>query len=150
MTDLAIGDPALTDLALVLAGLLFAAGGVFTVGAGLGMIRLPDVYMRMHASTKAGTLGVGLILLGVAVYFGTISVVARALAAITFIFITAPVAAHMMSRAAYRSGVPMWSGSVADEYQGRDRPESAGPASGGAQERLGAANPAAIGHSDQR
>lgn len=103
----------------LLAAVLFVAGGVFTFAAGVGVYRLPDVYTRMHASTKAGTLGVGLIVLGVAIYFGEMTVVARALATIAFLFLTAPVAGHMIGRAAYRDGVPLWGGSVVDQYEGK-------------------------------
>lgn len=99
----------------ILTGLLILLGGFFTFAAALGVVRLPDVFIRMHASTKAGTLGCGLILLAAAIHFGQIEFVARALAAIVFLMLTAPVGAHMIARAAYRSGVPLWSGTVIDE-----------------------------------
>lgn len=105
----------------VLVSLLLVLGGWFTFVAGLGVLRMPDVYIRMHAATKAGTLGVGLILLGVLVFFGDLSVGARAGAAIAFILITAPVAAHMIGRAAYRTETPMWEGTLVDELTGRHR-----------------------------
>ena len=103
---------------LLTAGLVLA-GALFTVAAGLGVLRLPDVLIRMHASTKAGTLGCGLILVAVAVHFGEIGIVARAVAAIIFLLLTAPVAAHMIGRAAYRTGVPLWHGTVVDELADR-------------------------------
>ena len=84
------------------------------------MLRLPDVLIRMHASTKAGTLGCGLILVAAAVHFGETGIVARAVAAIVFLMLTAPVAAHMIGRAAYRTGVPLWKGTVIDELGGQD------------------------------
>ena len=83
-------------------------GGFFCFVAGLGVLRLPDVLIRMHASTKAGTLGAGLVLGAGAIYFGDIGTATRAIAALLFILITAPVAAHMIGRAAFRSGVEMW------------------------------------------
>lgn len=83
-------------------------GGFFCFVAGLGILRLPDVLIRMHASTKAGTLGAGLILGAGAVYFGDGATITRALAAILFLLLTAPVAAHMIGRAAFRDGVPLW------------------------------------------
>ena len=73
----------------------------------------------MHAATKAGTLGAGLILVGVAVHFGELGTDIRALLAIAFLVITAPVAAHMIGRTAYRSRVAMWEGSTVDEWEGR-------------------------------
>lgn len=83
-------------------------GGFFCFVAGLGILRLPDVLIRMHASTKAGTLGSGLILGAGAIYFGDGATITRALAAILFLLLTAPVAAHMIGRAAFRDGVPLW------------------------------------------
>jgi multicomponent Na+:H+ antiporter subunit G len=70
--------------------------------------------MRMHASTKAGTLGSGLILVAVAIYFGDLATITRAVAAILFLLITAPVAAHMIGRAAFRVGVPLWKTHIED------------------------------------
>lgn len=87
---------------------LVLLGGFFCFVAGLGVLRLPDVLIRMHASTKAGTLGSGLIFIAVAVFFADTATITRALATIVFLLITAPVAAHMIGRAAFRSGVPMW------------------------------------------
>lgn len=83
--------------------LFIVSGAFFSFAAGLGVLRLPDVLTRMHASTKAGTLGVGLILTALMIYFAEVSVLARGIAIMIFIFITAPVAAHMIARAAYKS-----------------------------------------------
>ncbi|MBQ0140721.1 MAG: Na+/H+ antiporter subunit G [Kurthia sp.] len=75
----------------------------------VGLIRMPDVYTRSHAATKSSTLAVMLALLGAFIYFwvhdGTISV--RLLLGIVFVFLTVPVAGHLICRAAYRSGVPL-------------------------------------------
>ncbi len=101
---------------------LLIAGALFAVAAAVGVLRLPDVLIRMHASTKAGTLGCGLILVAAAVHFGETGIVARAIAAIVFLMLTAPIAAHMIGRAAYRTGVPLWSGMVTDELAGASRP----------------------------
>ncbi|MEM9794852.1 MAG: monovalent cation/H(+) antiporter subunit G [Pseudomonadota bacterium] len=83
-------------------------GGFFAFIAGLGILRLPDVLIRMHATTKAGTLASGLIMLAVASGYGDASTVARAIAIVVFLLLTAPVGAHMIGRAAFRSGVPLW------------------------------------------
>ncbi len=107
----------MTGLAAAAVVLLLIAGGVFAFAAGLGLVRMPDVYVRMHASTKAGTLGTGLILVGVAVYFGDMGVAARAAAVAVFLMLTAPVGAHLIGRAAYRAGVPLWKDSVVDELE---------------------------------
>jgi multicomponent Na+:H+ antiporter subunit G len=89
-------------------GLLCLSGAFFALIAGLGVLRLPDVLIRMHASTKAGTLGSGLILAAVAVHFAELSIIAKVVAAVLFLLLTAPIAAHMIGRAALRTGVTLW------------------------------------------
>jgi multicomponent Na+:H+ antiporter subunit G len=83
-----------------IAGLLCLAGGAFAFIAGLGVLKLPDVLTRMHASTKAGTLASLLILVAVAIEFWTLDVTAKAVAAILFLMLTAPLAAHLLGRSA--------------------------------------------------
>ena len=111
---------------LVVAVLLLG-GGAFALVAGVGLWRLPDVIIRMHASTKAGTLGTGLILAAVAVYSGDPPIILRAAATIAFLLITAPVSAHMISRAAYRTGVPLSEHTVVDELRGVPPPAPPNP-----------------------
>lgn len=101
----------------IITAVLVIAGALFALIAAIGLVRLPDVLIRMHASTKAGTLGCGLILTAVAVHFGTTDIIARAIAAIIFLLLTAPVAAHMIGRAAYRTGVPLWHKTKIDELR---------------------------------
>ena len=103
----------------ILAGLLLLGGGGFSLISALGVLRLPDVLIRMHASSKAGTVGAGMILLAVAVLYGGGEIVARAIAAIFFLLLTVPVASHMIGRAAYVTGVKLWSGTVIDELRER-------------------------------
>lgn len=107
----------------IVTAIALVSGGLFAFIAALGLIRMPDVYIRMHAATKAGTLGVGLVMAAVAVHFAEAGIAVRALAGIVFLVITAPVAAHLIGRAAYRAGVAMWSGTITDEWG--DRPEVA-------------------------
>lgn len=102
----------------ILAGVAVLVGAFFVLAAAVGVVRMPDVYVRMHAATKAGTLGSGLMLVGVAISSGEFDVVSRALAAVAFLVATAPVAAHLLGRAAYISGVPTWSGTAIDELKG--------------------------------
>jgi multicomponent Na+:H+ antiporter subunit G len=99
----------------LIVGMLIILGGGFAAIAGLGLLRLPDVLIRMHASTKAGTLGVGLIVLGVSVHFATSLVITKALLIIAFLFLTAPVGAHLVARAAYRRGIPLWDRTLMDD-----------------------------------
>ena len=85
--------------------------------AALGMLRLPDTIIRMHAATKAGTLGAGLILIAEATFFQDLGITLRALAAITFLLLTAPVAAHLIGRAAYYSGIKLWKKTWIDQLK---------------------------------
>ena len=99
----------------IVTAVLLVLGGFFALTAGLGILRMPDVLVRMQASTKAGTLGAGLILAAVAVYFNSLSVTSLAVVTIVFLLVTAPVAAHMIGRAAYLTRVPLWDRMVVDE-----------------------------------
>lgn len=101
---------------LIAVGFL-SAGSLLCLLAAVGMVRLPDTLIRMHAATKAGTLGAGMILAGVAVYFTHMSVVLRALLALVFVYLTAPVAAHLIGRAAYRSGITLFSRTWVDHLK---------------------------------
>jgi multicomponent Na+:H+ antiporter subunit G len=96
---------------------LLVIGSLFMLLAGLGVLRLPDLYMRLQAATKASTLGVGCMLLGLAVHFQDLGMTTRALLIIAFFFLTAPVGAHMIARAGYAMGVPLWEGTLTDELR---------------------------------
>ncbi|MEL6585431.1 MAG: monovalent cation/H(+) antiporter subunit G [Pseudomonadota bacterium] len=93
---------------------LVLSGGFFAFIAGLGILRLPDVLIRMHATTKAGTLASGLIMAAVMVGFADASTVARCVLIVVFLLLTAPVGAHMIGRAAFRSGTPLWAPTKVD------------------------------------
>ncbi|HXH08215.1 MAG TPA: monovalent cation/H(+) antiporter subunit G [Alphaproteobacteria bacterium] len=101
------------------AAVLLLIGASFLLLAGVGMLRIPDVFSRMQASTKASTLGVACILVAVAVHFHDWGITMRALAASVFFLLTAPVSAHLVGRASYFLGVPLWEGTVIDELRGR-------------------------------
>lgn len=94
-------------------------GAFFMFLAGWGLVRMPDLFLRMSAATKASTLGAGFMLLGAAVHFTDLGNISRSLATIVFIFLTAPVAAHRIARAAYFDNVPLWAGTKVDELEGR-------------------------------
>ncbi len=84
---------------------LCLAGGVFFLFVGtLGLLRLPDVYCRLHATTKCDTLGAGLVLLSLALQSSFAAAIKLGLI-IVFILITNPVAAHIIARAAYVTGL---------------------------------------------
>ncbi len=97
---------------------LVLVGGFFSVLAAVGLLRMPDVYCRMQAATKAGTLGVGCMVLAVATHFVSLDVVLEALLVIGMLFITAPIASHLIARAAYFVGSPLWDGTAHDEMRG--------------------------------
>jgi multicomponent Na+:H+ antiporter subunit G len=101
----------------IITSALLVLGGFFMLLAGVGVARMPDMFMRMQAATKAATLGVGCMLLAVAVHFNDLGVTTRALLVTAFVFLTAPVAAHVIARAAYSVGVPLWSGTFCDELR---------------------------------
>ncbi|MFO7908461.1 monovalent cation/H(+) antiporter subunit G [Vreelandella aquamarina] len=98
-------------------GTLIIAGSLFMLLASIGILRLPDLLTRMHATTKAAALGVMLIMVAAAMHFAETSIVARALAIVVFILMTAPVAAHVIGRAGYFVGSKLWSGTVKDELR---------------------------------
>jgi multicomponent Na+:H+ antiporter subunit G len=94
----------MADWVLYTAGTLSMVGSLFALVAAIGVVRLGDLYTRMHAATKAGTLGSGLLLAAVAVHSQDGGIVVRALAAVAFFLLTAPVSAHLLARAAYAAG----------------------------------------------
>lgn len=88
----------------IVVGILLVIGAFFALVASIGLLRLEDVYMRMHAASKAGTLGSGLMLLALALFAQDLAVVTRAVAGVVFFLLTAPVSAHLLARAAYMVG----------------------------------------------
>lgn len=89
----------------VVGSVLLLAGVSLTVIAGVGLVRFPDVFSRMHAATKPATLGLLLVCVGAALVMDDGSDRAKLLLVASFQFVTAPVAAHMVGRAAYGAGV---------------------------------------------
>ncbi|PHP65170.1 Na+/H+ antiporter subunit G [Zhengella mangrovi] len=98
-----------------LTGALLIIGSAFAVVAAIGINRLPDVYSRMHAASKAGTLGSGVMLIALAIYAQDTGTTLRALAGVVFFLLTAPISSHLLAKAAYAVGYPMWKGTVLDE-----------------------------------
>ena len=106
----------------VLSEIMMLIGAIFILIASLGVIRLPDLFMRMHSNTKSATLGVFFMMMGLAIHFANLSIFIRALSVVLFFMITAPVAAQTIARAAYFSGVPLWEGTLSDDLQGQYNP----------------------------
>lgn len=92
-------------------------GALFTLLAAVGVLRLPDLFTRMQASTKSATLGVACMMVATLTHFGDLAVGARALLVVAALFLTAPVAAHAIGRAAYLRGVELWDGTMFDELR---------------------------------
>jgi len=101
-----------------LGALLLLSGATIALVAAIGVARLPDAFLRMHAATKAGVIGTGLILLGAGFAFGTADAWMRVVLILAFLLVTTPVASHALGRAAYVGGAPMWAGTFADQLQG--------------------------------
>lgn len=108
----------------IVVGLLLVIGACFSLIASIGLLRLKDVYMRMHAASKAGTLGSGLMLLALALYAGELDVVTRAVAGVVFFLLTAPVSAHLLAKAAYAAGYRPCAETELDELKEIYQPEA--------------------------
>jgi multicomponent Na+:H+ antiporter subunit G len=105
------------DIIQIAAGLLLLAGALFAVVAAIGLVRLPDLFTRMHAASKAGPVGAGLMLLALALHARDLGIASRALAGIVFLLLTTPISAHLLARAAYFSGVRPGSLTQVDELR---------------------------------
>ncbi len=92
----------------VLIGLFLCVGTLLILSASLGVLRMPDLYTRMHASTKAGTVGLSCLLLAVAISMPEITVLSRVVGTMLFILLTAPVASHLLGRAMREVGYRIW------------------------------------------
>ncbi|MDD5557909.1 MAG: monovalent cation/H(+) antiporter subunit G [bacterium] len=99
-------------------GVLFIVTGLaFDLFGCIGLVRLPDVYNRLQAATKCVTLGTCSIMFGVFLMLGCTAAGLKALLCIGILLVTSPVSAHALARAAHRSGVRLWEGSVVDRYE---------------------------------
>lgn len=96
--------------------ILIIIGIFFNISGCIGLVRLPDVYNRLQASTKCVTLGTILLLVGVALISDVAALDAKAIICAVFILITSPTAAHAIAKGAYASGVKLWENSVVDKY----------------------------------
>lgn len=98
-----------------LTAFMWMAGSAFALLAAVGVLRMPDVFTRMQASTKASTLGLGCLLIGAALQLGDFGSFIRVASIGAFILLTTSVAAHVIARASYLANVPLWDGTVLDE-----------------------------------
>ncbi len=98
-------------------GILALVGAILVLLAAVGIVRMPDLFTRMQAATKASTLGLGCLLAAAGFALPDSSSVVRALSIAAFVMLTSPVSNHVIARAAYLTKVPLWSGTVADEWR---------------------------------
>ena len=110
----------IADLAIYLGCALLLAGSAFALLAAVGVLRLPDLYTRMHAASKAGAVGGGLILLAIALISLDGSVAARAIIATGFLLLTTPVSAHLLARVSHRGGYQSGANMEVDELKSKN------------------------------
>jgi len=103
---------------------LSTLGALYILVASVGVLRMPDFYLRLSVTVKAATLGIGLTLAAAALFFGETAVTTKLVAIILFLLITAPVAAHMIGRAAYFTGTKLWKHTNFDELKGQYNEET--------------------------
>lgn len=108
----------------IISSALIILGVVFMLIATIGLMRFPDFYIRMSAITKGATLGLGLILTGLGIYFNQPGMLLKVVAIIFFTFLTSPVAAHVISRAAVHNKIPFWKRTDLKEFEDYLRQEN--------------------------
>jgi multicomponent Na+:H+ antiporter subunit G len=113
----------------ILATLFVLIGLIFMFLGALGVVRLPDLYNRLHAASKCSTLGLLGLLLGAVLHMGTVGLAAKALMVMLFAFVATPVGSHMLAKAALRTHTPTWPGTKHDaEARKTDNERDAAPA----------------------
>lgn len=100
--------------------ILLISGSLFMLVAAIGVVKLSDVYMRMHAITKAASLGAILMLVAVSLLYVQWIVWIEALMVVVFVILTAPIASHMIAKAAHKTNMPKGPNYVMDELEGVD------------------------------
>lgn len=88
--------------------ILLLTGCFFAFVAALGTVRMPDIYCRMHAATKAGAFGLALILVALCIHTGSLRVWLQSAMILIFFYATAPIAAHMIARTAKANNARFW------------------------------------------
>lgn len=100
-------------------------GAVFIFIASIGLMKMPDVYLRMSASTIAGTFGVASMLIAVAIHFASFYTALHIFGVIIFLILTVPIGAHMLGRTSHIIGLKMWNKTVCDDLKGKYNDETA-------------------------
>lgn len=102
----------------IIIAIIATIGVLFVLLAAIGVLKMPDLFLRISVTTKAATLGVGLMLIGVIIHFSDFYTTTRSIAIVLFVFLTAPIGAHLIGRAAYIVGVPLWKNNRIDQLEG--------------------------------
>lgn len=100
--------------------IILGLGSLLILLGAIGLNRFPDIYMRMHAATKAPSLGISLMLIAFILYFGTYAIALKAVMIILFIFITTPIASHAIGATAHHLKIKKWTKMKMDDLE-RDR-----------------------------
>lgn len=99
-------------------GIMFIVVGLlFDLFGCIGLVRLPDVYNRLQASTKCVTVGTCSILIGTTIIIGLNSAGIKCILCALFILLTSPTSAHAIARGSHKSGVRLWEGSICNQYE---------------------------------
>ena len=106
----------------ILVAVVIVVGACFSLLAAVGLIRFPDLYTRMHAASKAGTVGSGLLLIAAGLHSLDPAIFVRALAGFVFLVLTAPISAHLLAKAAHQAGYRMTKLSVIDQLPKMEEP----------------------------
>ena len=107
------------NLAEILSAVVLSCGTLLMLVASFGIVRMPDTYLRLSVASKASTLGLVLLVIAVPLSVNDLGTMSRVVAVVLFVFLTAPVAAHMIGRAAYVAGVPLWNETIHDDLHGK-------------------------------
>lgn len=108
----------------ILVAILATVGSLFALIASIGILRMPDFYSQLSITVKAATMGMGTILFSAAIFFNDFPITSKSMAIVFFLLITAPIAGHIISKAAYIIGIPLWERTQIDELHGKYDPKS--------------------------
>jgi multicomponent Na+:H+ antiporter subunit G len=107
------------NILLIILLALYLIGVFFNLAAVVGILRMPDLYCRLHSSSKNTTLGSLVVILGLTIreiQVGAIPAAVKILFIGLLLMVITPIGSHALARAAYLFGVPLWEGTVVDQY----------------------------------
>lgn len=101
----------------IISSVFIFIGVMFIVISGLGLLRFPDFYIRISAVTKAITLGITFILLGIGIHFNDVLIGSKIIAIILFMLLISPISSHIIARVATKNKVPFWERTNLNEFK---------------------------------